>query len=156
MDTATTHDRNGHCQTPHPGTETKSRVTNHADLARLDDLRLRPEAGRHLSRETADSATSPHDEIHVHTYENISIRRAAEASRPRLERLAALDSARVSRGEVLIAAVGDKPRAATGATIADPFRPTAHLTELLSLRAGRLRGGSAFRRRLLWRPAYVS
>jgi hypothetical protein len=160
MNTATTHDRNLHRQTPHPETETTSRMTNHANLARLDDLRLRPEAGRQLNRETAGSTTSPHEEIHVHINENISIRRATEADRPRLERLAALDSARVPPGEVLIAAVGDEPRAAiaiaTRATIADPFRPTAHLTELLSLRASRLRGRSPFRRRLHWRSAYVS
>jgi hypothetical protein len=120
MNTATTHGRNLHRQTPHPETEMTSRVTNHANLARLDDLRLRPEAGRHLSREDAGSATSPHEEIHVYTCENISILRVTEADRPRLERLAALESARVPRGEVLIAAVGDEPRAAIAIATARP------------------------------------
>jgi hypothetical protein len=56
---------------------------------------------------------------------------------------------------VLMAEVGDEAlgaiEVATGATIADPFRPTAELVELLSLRAARLRGGSD-RRRLRLRP----
>ena len=40
---------------------------------------------------------------------------------------------------------------ASGATIADPFRPTAELVELLSLRARRLRAATHPRRpRLRW------
>ena len=83
--------------------------------------------------------------------EVISIRRAGEADRDALLRLAALDSARRPlAGDVLIARVGDEPRAAlelgTGATVADPFRHTAHVVELLKLRAEGLRPQPAPRR----------
>jgi hypothetical protein len=45
---------------------------------------------------------------------------------------------------------------ATGATIGDPFRPTAHLIDLLELRAAALRGSvsSPRRRRLSLRSAF--
>ena len=52
-----------------------------------------------------------------------------------LRRLAALDSARPLTGEVLVAASGGQIGAAisldTGAVIANPFQPTAHLVDLL-------------------------
>jgi len=92
--------------------------------------------------------------------ESIAIRRATEADRAALERRAALDSAPTSSGEVLLAEVGGEPQAAieiaSGATIADPFRPTAYLIELLSLRAARLREGTVSPRRLRlpWCSAY--
>ena len=63
-------------------------------------------------------------------------------------------------GEILLAEVGDEPRAAiqvdSGVAIADPFRRTADVVELLSLRASRLRegAGSPRRLRLRARPAY--
>ena len=85
----------------------------------------------------------------------IAIRRATDADRDALERLAALDSARVPTGEILIAEVAGEAQAAigvaAGATIADPFRPTAHLVDLLRLRAGRLGERTRTPRRL--RPA---
>lgn len=84
--------------------------------------------------------------------ESIAIRRATESDRVALERLAALDSARPLTGEALIAEVGDEPQAAiqiaTGTTVADPFRPTAHLVELLGVRASRLRERRTVSRRL--------
>lgn len=91
---------------------------------------------------------------------SIAIRRATEADRPVVERLAALDSARWPSGEVLIAEVDGELQAAIeiagGATIVDPFRRTAHLTELMSLRAARLREAAAPSRplRMPWRSAY--
>ena len=75
--------------------------------------------------------------------QTVAIRRATDTDIDRtvLTRLAALDSAPVPSGEVLIAEVGGVAHGAieieTGNTIADPFHPTAHLVELLSLRAGR-------------------
>jgi len=87
---------------------------------------------------------------------SIAIRRATEDDRPVLARLAALDSAPTPSGEVLIAEVDAEPQAAieiaSGATIADPFRRTADLTELLSVRAARLREATAPGRRLRLRP----
>ena len=92
--------------------------------------------------------------------ETIAIRRAGEADRAALERLAALDSSSPPSGEVLIAEVGGEVQVAVeiagGTAIADPFRPTAHLVELVSLRAARVRDGvpRPHRLRLHSRSAY--
>jgi hypothetical protein len=76
----------------------------------------------------------------------IAIRRAGAYDRPTLDRLAALDGAPCPWGEVLIVEVGGEPQAAieiaSGAAVADPFRPTAQLLELLAIRAGQLRRGA--------------
>ena len=81
----------------------------------------------------------------------LTIRRATDADRQALRRLAALDSAAAPSGEILIAEVGREQLAAievaTGATIADPFRPTAHLIDLLELRARAFRGAANSPRR---------
>lgn len=107
-------------------------LSHDANLARLEDMRTRAAARR--------SAT----------------RHATGADRVAVERLAALDSAEAPSGELLIAEVGDEPQAAieiaTGATIADPFRSTADLVELLSLRATWLRQGTEFPRHVRLRP----
>jgi hypothetical protein len=90
----------------------------------------------------------------------LTIRRADAADTAALFRLAALDSSSPPTGDALIAEVGDEPWAAveidSGAAIADPFRPSADLVELLRLRAGLARGEKTERRtlaRLLPRPA---
>jgi uncharacterized protein YndB with AHSA1/START domain len=71
--------------------------------------------------------------------QSLAIRHSGPDDRAALERLAALDSAPTPSGDVLIAEAGDEPRAAieiaTGAAIADPFRPTAQLVDLLAVRA---------------------
>jgi 2-keto-4-pentenoate hydratase len=73
----------------------------------------------------------------------VVIRAARGSDGPMLRRLAALDSAAVPAGEVLIAesegAVVAAHSPATGATIADPFRRTAEVVELLELRGAMLR-----------------
>jgi len=83
---------------------------------------------------------------------SIAIRRASPADRAALERLAAIDCAVPPAGEVLIAQVSGEPQAAieitTGTAIADPFRPTAQLVELLGVRADQLRQEASARRRL--------
>jgi hypothetical protein len=60
-----------------------------------------------------------------------------------LARLAALDETAVPRGRVLVAEVGGEPWAArslaTGEVVANPFERTAHLVELLAVRAEQLR-----------------
>ena len=77
------------------------------------------------------------------TAPTVVIRAARGSDGATLQRLAALDSARVPTGDVLIAeAEGDVVAAhspATGATIADPFRRTAEVVELLELRGAMLR-----------------
>jgi hypothetical protein len=76
--------------------------------------------------------------------DTIKIRLTGPEDAPTLRRLAALDSAEVPSGWMLLAEVGDEPWAAvevrTGVSIADPFRPTADIVALLRMRASRLRG----------------
>ena len=65
----------------------------------------------------------------------ILVRPARSVDADDLRRLAALDSARPLTGDVLLAVSGGDVAAAmsldTGAVIADPFQPTAHLVDLL-------------------------
>ena len=129
-----------------------------ANQARLNDLRRR--AGRQGATRRARVATFARDEVRMNADEPVAIRRATEADRGALERLAALDSAPTPSGVVLIAEVDDEPQAAidvTGGTVvADPFRPTAHVVESLRARAARLsqHADSSRRLRLRWRSAY--
>jgi hypothetical protein len=73
----------------------------------------------------------------------IAIRMATPADEATLLRLAELDSALPIGGEVLIADADRIPVAAHALaerrTIADPFRPTAGIVELLEARAENLR-----------------
>jgi hypothetical protein len=77
------------------------------------------------------------------TAPTVLIRAARGSDGVALGRLAALDSAQVPVGELLVAetdgALVAAHAPATGATIADPFRPTAQLVELLQLRGSLLR-----------------
>jgi hypothetical protein len=79
------------------------------------------------------------------------LRSAIAADTAALERLAALDSARPLRGEVLLAQAGDDVRAAlsleTGRVVADPFHPTADLVALLRAAAGDAKPRRAWRLR---------
>jgi hypothetical protein len=65
----------------------------------------------------------------------VLVRPARAVDAADLRHLAALDSARPLTGDVLIAVSGGEVAAAmsldTGAVIATPFQPTAHLVELL-------------------------
>jgi hypothetical protein len=74
----------------------------------------------------------------------LTIRRATAADAFAVRRLAAIDSAAPPTGDVLLAEMGSELWAAvsveTGAAIADPFRPSGDLVELLRFRAGRLGG----------------
>jgi hypothetical protein len=90
---------------------------------------------------------------------NVLIRAARGSDGPALHRLAALDSAHVPAGDVLVAeSDGDIVAAIdveTGSAIADPFRPTSDVVALLQLRAGRLDGAGrrGLAERLGLRPA---
>jgi hypothetical protein len=118
-------------------------VTYDANVARLDDLRHRAQRRRSVRGPAVGGAA-------VRIAELVTIRRAADADRAVLEQLAALDSARRLAGEVLLAEVGDAVvgaiELAGGAVIADPFRPTAELVELLRVRAARLQVATTPRR----------
>ena len=85
----------------------------------------------------------------------LTIRPADVADGGALARLAALDSSSPPTGDSLIAEVGDEIWAAvdvrSGATIADPFRPSADVVDLLRYSAARLRGAEAGGRRNLAR-----
>jgi hypothetical protein len=95
------------------------------------------------------------------TDKTLTIRRADAADAGALVRLAAIDSSYPPTGDALLAEVGDELWAAieldTGAAIADPFRPSGDLVDLLRLRASPVMdGGRPARgalRRLLPRAA---
>ena len=84
------------------------------------------------------------------TSPSVLIRAARSSDGPSLEALAALDSATVPTGSLLVAeADGELVAAlseATGERIADPFRPTRDVLSLLELRAARGRGHDGRRR----------
>jgi hypothetical protein len=74
----------------------------------------------------------------------LTIRRATAADAFALRRLAAIDSAYPPTGDVLLGEMGTELWAAvsidTGAAVADPFRPSGDIVELLRFRAERLAG----------------
>ena len=86
------------------------------------------------------------------TENTLTIRPADLADLAGLDRLAALDSASPPTGDVLVGEVGGELWAAieidSGAAIADPFRPSGELVELLRLH---LNGESRTERRALRR-----
>jgi hypothetical protein len=91
------------------------------------------------------------------TENTLTIRPADLADLAGLDRLAALDSASPPTGEVLVAEVGGELWAAiaveTGAAIADPFRPSGDLVELLRHASGERRTSRTPLGRLLPRAA---
>lgn len=91
-------------------------------------------------------------EVKPDVYDAVTVRRARPGDREALTRLAELDGRRLPQGPALLAEVGGRLLAArsleSGSAIADPFRPTAHLVELLELRSAHLRdAGQASPRR---------
>jgi hypothetical protein len=92
----------------------------------------------------------------LRTAPTVLIRAARGSDGEALERLAQLDSARLPAGELLVAESDGEIVAAhapaSGTTIADPFRPTATVVDLLRVRAASLRSG---RRRHHARPRLV-
>jgi hypothetical protein len=84
---------------------------------------------------------------------SLQIRPAGAADRRALARLAALDDAEPVTGDVLMAFADGHPVAAMstadGRVVADPFRHTAHVVDLLRFRArqssGSSHGGVRFR-----------
>ncbi len=86
---------------------------------------------------------------------SLTIRRATADDALAVRRLSVLDSAFPPTGDVLLAEMGDELWAAlsleTGAAVADPFRPSRDLVDLLRFRAGRLNGESRPNGRVLAR-----
>lgn len=81
--------------------------------------------------------------------EPVTIRPAYPDDAQALRRLAALDSAALPREQLLVAEVEGELHAAlslsSGKAIADPFRPTAALVELLRARAAQLEASAGAR-----------
>ena len=77
----------------------------------------------------------------------LAIRPAFAEDAAAVTRLAALDSAAIPTGALLLGVLDGRPLAAvsvdTGAVIADPFSPTADLVALLQQRVGHLRAAHA-------------
>jgi hypothetical protein len=92
------------------------------------------------------------------TNTTLTIRRAAAHDGSAVARLAALDSSSPPTGDLLLAEMGDELWAAveldSGAAIADPFRPSGELVELLRFRAERMSGASRAERH--GRPALLA
>jgi hypothetical protein len=74
---------------------------------------------------------------------DVTIRRAFPDDAEALHRLAALDGAKLPQADVLVAEVAGELWAAVtvddGHAVADPFRPTAELVDLLRERARQMR-----------------
>jgi hypothetical protein len=91
---------------------------------------------------------------------SVAIREATDADRPALERIAARDSASPPAGEVLIAETGGELRAAlelgSDRVVADPFRHTAELVDLLRARAAQIRADRRAPLRILARTPAAS
>jgi hypothetical protein len=87
----------------------------------------------------------------------LTIRRADLADLAALDRLAALDSAPAPSGDTLVAEVAGELWAAlevhSGRAIADPFRPSGELVELLRLHAREVSAPRRSLRQLLPRVA---
>ncbi|MEA2126782.1 MAG: hypothetical protein QOI80_3564 [Solirubrobacteraceae bacterium] len=87
---------------------------------------------------------------------DITIRTSRSADAPELQRLAALDSQRLPAGDLLVAEVCGQLVAAyapeASRAIADPFRRTADVVELLKVRAGARAATSKTRQRLFALP----
>jgi hypothetical protein len=87
--------------------------------------------------------------------DSLTVRRAGAEDAPELFHLAALDSAHVPAGDVLLAESSGRVLAALsladGHAVADPFEHTAQLVELLRLRAGQLVQAEAPKRSASWR-----
>jgi hypothetical protein len=91
---------------------------------------------------------------------NLTIRYATTADKFAVRRLSVLDSASPPTGDLLLAEMDGELWAAlsldTGEAVADPFRPSGELVDLLRFRAGRLRETArahGMRARLLPRAA---
>ena len=86
---------------------------------------------------------------------SLTIRRATASDELAVRRLSALDSAFPPTGDVLLAEIGDELWAAlsldTGHAVADPFRRSGDLVELLRFRAERMTAETATRGRVLAR-----
>ena len=119
-----------------------SPIEHHIEIARAIGSRTRPlDQGVHrgVLRRLRRSRVAALDGIQA----PIVIRSAAGADAAAIARLGLLDGHRLPAGEQLVAEAGGQILAAaevaSGATIADPFKPTGGVARLVELRAQQLR-----------------
>lgn len=117
--------------------------------ARAEELRATAEAHR--------PRVAPDPPPEADTRSTVTLRFAFPDDELALARLAVLDSSAALAGPVLLAEVGGELWAALslkdGRVIADPFRRTTALVELLRARAAQLDAPPARARR--WRPGWI-
>jgi hypothetical protein len=98
-------------------------------------------ADRHAAAATARASRRARKASARSLGERLVLRRAAVEDAPALARLARLDSAPRPAGDMLVAELDEQIVAAVpvagGPAIADPFRPTADVVELLQARVAR-------------------
>jgi hypothetical protein len=95
-------------------------------------------------RDAARRAPRRPDPVGKPIYDGVTVRRARADDLPAIRRLAELEGSRVPSEPMLVADVDGAIVVARSLerrqTLADPFRPTSELVELLDLRALHLRG----------------
>ena len=84
------------------------------------------------------------------SHQRLTVRMASDHDAYPLAQLAAVDSADPLAGRVLLAEIDGRPVAAVsfadGAVVADPFRRTADVVQMLRVRAAQMRGERVSRR----------
>ena len=119
-----------------------SPIEHHIEIARAIGSRTRPlDQGIHrgVLRRLRRNRLAALDGIQA----PIVIRPAADEDGPAIDRLGLLDGHRLPAGERLVAEAGGQILAAaevaSGATVADPFKPTGGIARLVAMRAEQLR-----------------
>jgi hypothetical protein len=127
-------------------------LQSYVAAAQLTDRQAAAAESRAVRRALHERRDMPAPSVTSASRERIVLRRAVGHDGAALERLAQLDGAPRPVGEMLLAEVDEQIVAAVpfegGRAIADPFRPTTELVELLRLRAGLLTGDGASAGRL--------
>ncbi|MDP9294807.1 MAG: hypothetical protein M3O90_10365 [Actinomycetota bacterium] len=127
-------------------------IHSYVAAAQLTDRQTAAATSRAVRRALHERRVMPIPSGAAAFRERLVLRRAVPQDGAALARLAELDGAPHPAGEMLLAEVDERIAAAVpldgGRAIADPFRPTAELVELLRLRATLLAGGGAPTRRL--------
>ena len=117
-----------------------SELNEHLAEARVADWRRDADRFRQVHAGSGESAES---------VEAVTVRYARRTDAGAIAHIANLDGRQAPSGRTLVAEVDGRVLVALsvqdGSSVADPFRPTAHLTELLELRAAHLRDSSAHR-----------
>jgi hypothetical protein len=108
------------------------------------DARLSVEAAEAIVEDRRRRADAARAAAAARSRPDVTVRLASPEDAAELERLAALDSSSTPTGPTLVAEAGGELIAALqlddGRCVADPFRHTAAVVDLLELRAAQLKG----------------